>query len=144
MCKVNLDGSTFSTNGSSNIAMVIVLQSSNGEHVIITLQALSSVEKAEPLQVRSSEERSMWMQDGCKLYMDSWNGSCFRVTWIIFTNHLLEVGLTKPWETMALWTLTTVALFYFVMCRTHVNRHSLKLHFGWGPIQHMTSHYMIL
>ena len=29
---------------------------------------------------------SMWMQDGCKVYMDSYmasNGSCFKVTWII-------------------------------------------------------------
>ena len=32
-----------------------------------------------------------------KVYMDSYmvsNGSCFMVTWIIFKNHLLEVGLT--------------------------------------------------
>ena len=41
------------------------------------------------------------MQDGCKVYMDSYmasNGSCFMVTWTIFKNHLLEVGLmcAKP------------------------------------------------
>ena len=51
--------------------------------------------------------------------MDSymaWNGSCFMVTWIIFKNHLLEVGLTQNWETMALQTLTTIDLFYFIMC----------------------------
>jgi hypothetical protein len=38
------------------------------------------------------------MQDGCKVYMDSYmssNGSCFMVTWTIFKNHLLEVGLTQ-------------------------------------------------
>ena len=34
------------------------------------------------------------MQDGCKVYMVL-NGSCFMVTWIIFENHLLEVGLTQ-------------------------------------------------
>ena len=59
------------------------------------------------------------MQDGCKVYMDFYmasNGSCFMVTWIIFSNHLLEVGLTQNWETMALRTLTTVALFHFIMC----------------------------
>jgi hypothetical protein len=36
------------------------------------------------------------MQDGCKVYMDSYmtsNGSCFMVTWTNFKNHLLEVGL---------------------------------------------------
>ena len=38
------------------------------------------------------------------------------VTWIIFENHLLEVGLTQIWETMALRMFTTVDLFYFIMC----------------------------
>ena len=58
------------------------------------------------------------MQDGCKVYMDSYmasNASCFKVTWTIFKNHLLEVGLTQNWETTALRTLTTVDLFYFIM-----------------------------
>jgi hypothetical protein len=38
------------------------------------------------------------MQDGCKVYMDSYmasNGSCFMITWTILKNHLLEVGLTQ-------------------------------------------------
>ena len=38
------------------------------------------------------------------------------VTWIILKNHLLEVGLTQNWETMALQMLTTVDLFYIIMC----------------------------
>ena len=33
-----------------------------------------------------------------------------------FKNHLLEVGLTQNQEIMALRTLTTVGLFYFIMC----------------------------
>ena len=81
------------------------------------------VENAEPIQVRFRlhlrDQQSMWMQNGCKVYMDSYmalNGSCFMVTWIIFKNHLLEVGLTQNRETMALRTLTTVDLFYFIMC----------------------------
>ena len=37
------------------------------------------------------------------------------VAWTIFNNHLLGVGLTQNWETMALQTLTTVDLFYFIM-----------------------------
>ena len=88
----------------------------------ITLQALSLVEKAEPAQVcftlRLRDQRSMWIQDGCIVYMDSCmasNGSCFMVTWIISKNHLLKVGLTQNQETMALWTLTTIDLFYLIM-----------------------------
>ena len=38
------------------------------------------------------------------------------ITWTNFNNHLLEVGLTQNWETTALQTLTTVDLFYFIMC----------------------------
>ena len=59
------------------------------------------------------------MQDGCKVYMDSHmatNGSCFMVTWIVSKTHLLEVGQTQNRETMALQTLTTIDLFYFIMC----------------------------
>jgi hypothetical protein len=44
------------------------------------------------------------------------NGLCFMVTWIIFKNHLLEVGLPQNWETMALQILTTVDSFYVIMC----------------------------
>ena len=67
------------------------LHTRDWEPVIITLQALSLVEKAGPVQVcftlRLRDQRSMWMQDGCKVYMDSYmasNGSCFMVIWIIF------------------------------------------------------------
>ena len=66
----------------------------------VTPQALSLVEKAKPVQVRFTlhlrDQRSMWMQDGCKVYMDSYmtSGSYFMVIWTIFGNHLLEVGLT--------------------------------------------------
>ena len=58
------------------------------------------------------------MQDGCKVYMDSYmaaNGSRFMIIWTIFKNRLLEVGLTQNRDTMALRTLTHVDLFYFVM-----------------------------
>jgi hypothetical protein len=81
------------------------------------------VEKAAPVQVhftlRLRDQRSKWTQDGCKIYMNSYmklNESCFMVTWIIFKNHLLEVGLTQTQETMALRTLTTIGLFNFIMC----------------------------
>jgi hypothetical protein len=42
----------------------------------------------------------------------AFTGSCFMVTWTIFKNHLLEVGLTQNRETMV---VTTVELFYFIM-----------------------------
>jgi hypothetical protein len=82
------------------------------EPMTITLQALSLVQKAEPVQVRFKlrlrDQWSMWMQDGCTVYMDSYmrsNGSYFMVAWTIFNNHLLEVGLTPNWETMAIQTI---------------------------------------
>ena len=183
----------------------------------ITLQALSLVEKAEPVQVRfftlrSRDQRSMWMQDdGCKVCVNSYmasSGSCFMVTRTIFkkpslggrpntkprdhgtsstliggkggdgpssllhttlegTNgvceckmmdvksawiptwhpmdhvslslglfsidHLLEVGLTRNHETTALWTLTTVGLFYFIMCDDPHELKFIGIAFGWGP-----------
>ena len=58
------------------------------------------------------------MQDGCKVYMDSYmapNGSCFIVTWTLFKNRLLEVGLTQNRETIALRVLTAVDLSYFII-----------------------------
>jgi hypothetical protein len=71
-----------------------------------TLQALLLVEKAKPVQVRYftlrlRDQRSMWMQDGCKIYMNSYmasNRSCFMVSWTIFKNNILEVvrSSTKP------------------------------------------------
>ena len=38
------------------------------------------------------------------------------VTWTIFTNHLVEVGLTQNRDIMALRMLTTVDLSDFSMC----------------------------
>ena len=58
------------------------------------------------------------MQDGCKVHMDSYmalNGLCFMVTWTIFKNHLLKVGLTQNRETAALRMLKTTNLFYSIM-----------------------------
>ena len=96
------------------------------EHVTITLQALSLVEKVEPIQIcftlHLRDQGNMWMQHGYKLHMGSWmasDWSCFMVTWTIFKNHLLEVGLTQNLETMVIRTLITVNLFYF--------------YYVWGP-----------
>ena len=95
------------------------------------------------------------MQDGCEVYMDSYmasNESCFILTLIIFKNQLLEVNLTQHRETMALRTMTTTSLFYYVMCedptwiKSRWNNIWLK---AWSHMLHTTlegpwPHYMIL
>ena len=75
------------------------------------------------------------MQDGCNVYMDSYmasNGSCFMVIWTSFENHLLDGSLRQNWESMVLQTLTTVNLFYLIMCEDILTltilSHGLKLH----------------
>ena len=106
------------TNG-FNSSYLGPLHTRDWEHVTITLQAFSLVEKAEPVQVRFTlhlrDQHNIWMQDGCKVYIAS-NKSCFMVIWTIFKNHLLEVGLTQNREIVALQTFTTINLFYFIMC----------------------------
>ena len=124
------------------------LQTRDWEPVTITLQALSLVEKAELVQVRFTlrlrDQQSMCMQNGCKVYMDSYmvpNGSCFMVTWTIFINHLLKVGLTQNHrETMALQWLTIAYPIYHVRGPAWIEIH-------WTIIwlrarSHMTSHYI--
>jgi hypothetical protein len=73
------------------------------------------------------------MQDGCKVYMDSYmasNGLCFMVTWTIFQNHFLEVDLTQNRKTMALRTLTTVHSFDFIMREDPHEEKFINLEFG--------------
>jgi hypothetical protein len=68
----------------------------DGSSCFTTPQALSLVETAEPVQVRFilrlRDQHSMWMQDGCKVYMDSYMvsyGSLHGLWWIImFHDHL--------------------------------------------------------
>ena len=85
---------------------------------------LSLMEKAVLVQVhftlRLRDQRSMWVQDGCKIFMDSYmalNGPRFTVTWTIVKNHLLEVGLPQNRETTALWMLTNVDILCFIICK---------------------------
>jgi hypothetical protein len=74
------------------------------------------------------------------------------VIWTIFKNHLLEVGLTQNQETMALWMLAIVNLFYFIICEDHAWIEILEITFGWRPshtwlhttLEDMWPHYMIL
>ena len=73
------------------------------------------------------------MQVGCKVYMDSYmasNGPCFMVTWTILKSHLLEVGLTHNWETMALRMLATVDLFQLIMHEDPREQKVIEIAFG--------------
>ena len=58
----------------------------------------------------------------------------FVVTWTIFENHLLKIGLTQDHETMALQTLTTVDLFYFNMCDDPHEWDFIEIAFGCRPV----------
>ena len=64
------------------------LHTRDREPVTIPLQALSLVEKVEPVQVRFTlrlrDQQSMWMQDECKVYM----GFLHIIRWIMFHGHL--------------------------------------------------------
>ena len=87
------------------------------------------------------DQWSMWMQYGCKAYVDSYttsNGSCVMVTWTHFKNHLLKAGFRVT--TMALQKVTTVDLlcFYHVWGPTWIKMHWNSI---WLRAQHLTSHY---
>ena len=123
------------------------LHTRDWEPVTITFQALSLVEMAELVQahltLRLRDPCSMWMQDGCKVYVDSYmasNGSCFMVNWTILKNHFLEVALTQNQGTMALWALTTIDLFYFIMREDLHDWKFIEIAFGWETGHIMTSH----
>ena len=52
------------------------------------------------------------------------------VTWIIFKNYLLEIGMTQNQETVALQTFITVDLFYFIMCEDLHEYKFIEIAFG--------------
>ena len=83
--------------------------------------------------------------DGCKVYMNfcmTLKWSCLIVTWILFKNRLLEVGITQNKETMALRMFTTVDLVYFIMCKDmHKYTTNNWINFWLRARSHMTSHY---
>jgi hypothetical protein len=123
------------------------LHTQDWEPVTNTLQALSLVEKVEPIQVcftlRLGDQRTKWTQYGCKVCMDSYvasNGSRFMVTWTILKNCLLEVSLTQNRETVALQTLRThcFILFYHVWGPASIEIHRNNI--WWKARSHMASH----
>ena len=108
------------------------------------------MEKAEPVQnrftLRLRDQRSMWLQDGCNVYMDSYmasNGSCFMVTWTIFKNHPLGGRpSTKPGD----HGTPTAHNHWFILIYQERGSAWIEIHWNsiWGPRSRMTSHYMIL
>ena len=60
------------------------------------------------------------MQDGCKVYMDSYvasNGSCFMVTYLdLFSKTTLGGRPNIKVGDHGTPLLTTIGLFYFIMC----------------------------
>ena len=127
----------------------------------ITFQALSLVEKAEPVQVCFTlclrDQRSMWMQDGCKVYMDGFRHG---IEWIMFHGHLeyfQEPPLGsrpntkpgRPWHSESSQPLVYSILSYV---RTHMNKTFIEVTFGWEPghiwfhttLEGPWPHYMIL
>ena len=106
------------------------LHTRDWEPVTITFQALSLAKSRSRSKFASQYP---WGTNGvCECKMDvksTWISTCHRtdhVSWFVFKNHLLEVGLTQNRETMALEMLTTVDLFYIIMHRTCMNKKSLK------------------
>ena len=126
-----------------------LLRTRDWDHVTMTLQVLSLVVKVEPVQVDFTLRlRDQWSMDFC---MES-NGSRFVVTWTIFKTHLLEVDLIQKQEIMVLWTLTTIGLFYFIMCEDPHEHKFIVIAFGWlsshiwfhTTVEDMWLNYMIL
>ena len=128
-----------------------VLYTQVWELVTITLQALSLVKKAEPAQIcltlRLRDQRSRWMQDGCKVYMDPHmgsNGSCFQGHLDYFQKRSLGGRPnTKPGDHETPnahnhWFI----LFYLMWGPAWIEIHCNSIWLRVGHI--MTSHYMIL
>ena len=70
-------------------------------------------------------------------WMLNLQGFLHGIEWIMFhghldhfQNHLLEVGLTQNWETMPLRMLTTVDLFYPIMCEDLCGNKLIEMAFG--------------
>ena len=95
-------------------------------------------EFASPLRLR--DQRSMWMQDGCKVYMDSYvasSGSCFMVAWIVSKTTFGGRPNTKPGDhgtpnVHNRWFI----LFYHAWMEIHWNSIWLR---AWS---HRSSHYI--
>ena len=76
--------------------------------------------------------RWMWCLHG---FLPTWHrmDHVSWVTWIIFKNHFLEVGIVQNRETMAFYTVAAVGLFCFIVCEDPREWKFIVRAFGWGP-----------
>jgi hypothetical protein len=88
--------------------------------------------------LRLRDQQSMWMQDGCKVYMDFYmasNESCFMVTWTIFKYHLLKVGFAERTMRPGHSEHSQPLIYFILSCvSTRMIRNSLKSHLVEGPV----------
>ena len=82
----------------------------------------------------------MWMQDDCRVYMDSYtasNGSCFMVTWTMSYSQKPPLGgrpNTKPLGDHGTSSAhKPIGLFYFIMCEDPHEEEFIEIAFSWGP-----------
>ena len=78
--------------------------------------------------------KSTWIPTWHQIDHVSWSLGLFN-----FQNNLLEVGVTHNQGTTAFRTLTTVDLFYFVMCEDPHEQKFIEIASGWGH-GHMSLH----
>ena len=86
---------------------------------------------------RLRDQRSMWMHNGCKVYVNSCvasNGSCFMVTWIVFKNHLLDIGLiTNLRDHDTPKTHNRWFIIFYHAWEDPYEQKFIEIAFGWGP-----------
>jgi hypothetical protein len=113
-----------------------------------TSSSLVGGQKAEPVQVRFTQHltdpRSLWMEDGCKVYMDSYMAS----------NRFMFHGHLDYFQKPSLWGRPNTKLGDHGTPNVH-NRWFFLFYYVWGPawieshwniiwlraLSHMTSHY---
>ena len=133
--------------GGKGIVGPSLLHTWNWGLVTIGLQALSLVEKGivGPSLLHTTLEGPMnrWMQDIKSRRIPTWH-QMDHISWslrLLEKNHLLQVGLTRNREIMALRNLTIINLLCFIMCE---NSAWIEIHWNsiWLRAQsHTTSHY---
>ena len=110
-------------------------------HITLPALSLGGKDGAGPsssfqMDVWGTDRWSIWVQDGCKVYMDSdvaSNGSWLVATWIFFEHHLLEVGLTRNRGGPGTPNAHNCWFIPFLSCvRTRGNRNSFEIACGWG------------
>jgi hypothetical protein len=105
----------------------------------------------DPIQVCftlcSRDQRIKCVQDGCKVFMDSYmasNWPCFMVTWPLPKNHLLEVARsnTKPGDHIWHSKISQPLIRHMYHMRGPRVHRDICWDSTWlGAWSHMTSHY---